>query len=102
MLRSALLTLAAVAAWMPGSTVLASEDHQAVQWAAACFACHGPEGRSDGGMPSLAGQTADGMYAMLIDFRNGKRNPTVMHHHAKGYTEEQLRRIADILGRRPN
>ncbi len=78
--------------------LLAQDDHKAEAWASACFACHGPDGRSDGGMPALAGQSADGIYRALIDFKSGKRAATVMHRHAQGYSDEQLRRIADVLG----
>lgn len=80
------------------NTAHAQEDLQAVVWASACFSCHGPDGRSEGGMPTLAGMTADSMYRALTDFRSGARPATVMHQHAKGYTEEQLRRISDVLG----
>jgi len=64
-------------------------------WAAACAACHNTEGRSMGGMPALAGRSADDLYRALIECRTGKRPATVMHQHARGYTEDELRRIAD-------
>ncbi len=64
-------------------------------WAASCAACHNTEGRSLGGMPALAGRSADDLYRALIEFRTGKRPATVMHQHARGYTEDELRRIAD-------
>ncbi|MDX9701303.1 MAG: c-type cytochrome [Rhodocyclaceae bacterium] len=77
---------------------LAAEDHAAVLWASTCYACHGPEGRSDGGMPSIAGLSADGLYKILIEFREGERRATIMHHQTRGFTDEQLRRIANVLG----
>lgn len=76
----------------------AEQDWQAINWASACFSCHGPEGRSEGGMPAIAGLSADGIYRAMIDFKSGTRPATVMHRHASGYTDEQLRRIADVLG----
>lgn len=78
------------------------EDFQAVVWASACFSCHGPEGRSEGGMPPLASLPADIIYKTMNDFRSGARPATVMHQHARGYTDEQLRRIADVLGTKVN
>ncbi len=76
----------------------AQDDAKAVGWAAGCFACHGPDGRSEGGMPTLAGQSAAGIYQALVEFKSGKRTATVMDRHAKGYSNDQLRRIADVLG----
>ena len=75
----------------------AEKDWQAVNWASACFSCHGPDGRSDGGMPAIAGLSADGIYRAMTDFKSGARSATVMHRHARGYTDEQLRRIADAI-----
>lgn len=71
-------------------------DRQARVWAASCAACHGTDGRSlGGGMAVLAGRSADDLYRALIELRADKRPAaTVMHQHAKGYTEEELRRIA--------
>ncbi len=63
--------------------------------AATCFTCHGTEGRSVGGVPpSLAGQGKASLYQQLKDFKDGKRPGTIMHQHAKGYTDAQLEQIA--------
>ena len=63
--------------------------------AATCTTCHGPEGRSVGGVPpSLAGQDKNYLLQQLKDFKSGKRAATIMHQHAKGYTDEQLELIA--------
>jgi cytochrome c553 len=63
--------------------------------AATCFACHGTDGRSVGGVPpSIAGQNKDYMLQVLKDFKANKRPATVMHQQARGYTDEQLDQIA--------
>ncbi|GIX28035.1 MAG: hypothetical protein KatS3mg123_1916 [Burkholderiales bacterium] len=77
----------------PG-TGLAAEDLQARSWAASCAACHGTEGRAVGGMPALAGKPKEDLYKALKAFKDGSKPATVMHQHAKGYSDEQLERIA--------
>lgn len=74
---------------------LAQDPHAARALAATCFTCHGTDGRSAGGVPpSIAGQNKDVMVQQLRDFRDGKRPATIMHQHAKGYTEAQFELIA--------
>ena len=66
--------------------------------AATCTACHGTDGRSVGGIPpSLAGQDRNYLLQQLKEFKAGKRPATVMHQHAKGYTDEQLELIANYF-----
>ena len=63
--------------------------------AANCFACHGTDGRSVGGVPpSIAGQNKEIMLQVMKDFKANKRPATVMHQQARGYTDEQLELIA--------
>jgi sulfide dehydrogenase cytochrome subunit len=90
--------------WMGAAAVLAlgaaatdakaQDDRHVLQWAASCAACHGTDGHSGGGMPSLAGRNADEVGRIMVEFREGKRFATVMHQHAKGYTDEEIRQIA--------
>lgn len=62
---------------------------------AACFTCHGTDGRSAGGIPpSLAGQNKNYLLQQMKDFKAGKRPATIMHQQAKGYTDQELEAIA--------
>ncbi len=66
--------------------------------AATCTTCHGTDGRSVGGVPpSIAGMNRDVMVQQMKDFRDGKRPATIMHQHAKGYTDAQFVLIADYF-----
>jgi len=66
--------------------------------AATCTACHGTDGRSVGGVPpSLAGRDKGELLQTMKDFKTGKRPATVMHQHAKGYSDEQLELIANYF-----
>jgi len=62
--------------------------------AAACANCHGTQGVSQQGMPSLAGQQGSQLAQQMRDFRAGKRPATIMHQIAKGYTDEQIEALA--------
>jgi cytochrome c553 len=63
--------------------------------AATCFTCHGTDGNSVGGVPpSLAGRDPALLFQTMKDFQSGQRPATIMHQHAKGYTDEQLGLIA--------
>lgn len=73
----------------------AADANYARNLAATCFTCHGTDGRSVNGVPpSLAGQNRDYLLKQMQEFRDGKRPATIMHQHAKGYTNEQLSLIA--------
>lgn len=75
--------------------VHAQDSASARSLAATCFTCHGTDGRSVGGVPpSLAGQSRDYLLQQLKEFKAGKRPATIMHQHAKGYSDQQLEAIA--------
>lgn len=79
-----------------------ADDLRVRAWAAACATCHGTAGKSLGGIPSLAGRPADELYRLLLAFKSGERKATVMHQHAKGYSDDELKRIAaHFAGERP-
>jgi cytochrome c553 len=71
-----------------------AEDKVGRSIAANCTGCHGTNGVSAGGIPSLAGLDRDRIAGLLREFRDGKRPATVMHQHSKGYTEEQIDAVA--------
>lgn len=74
-----------------------SIDRQARAWAASCAACHGTGGQSTGGIPPI-GRDAEAVYRALLEFKNGQRPAaTVMHQHTKGYTDDELKRIAAVF-----
>lgn len=62
--------------------------------AASCAACHGTQGNSVGITPSLAGLDQGYFVTQMLAFKRGERSPTVMHHHAKGLTEDEIQSLA--------
>lgn len=68
--------------------------------AATCANCHGTDGKSVGSLPGLAGMPAADLLQRIAEFKDGSRPATIMHQIAKGYTDEQLRQIAEYFAAR--
>lgn len=75
--------------------------------AASCAACHGAMGNAvlpttlqagaPGAMASLAGMDQSDFVAKLSAFKSGERKATVMHRHAKGLTDEEIKALAEYF-----
>jgi sulfide dehydrogenase cytochrome subunit len=91
----------AMALWVSCSTQAALADPHLRVLAATCAACHGTNGNSVGGTPVLAGLAPDYFIKQMRAFRSGELASTVMHRHAKGLTEAEIRQLADYFSRQP-
>jgi len=76
-------------------------DRQAELWASSCAACHGSDGNGSGGFPALAGRDAGELLALLLRQRAGSADTTIMHQHARGFSESELARISAFFAARP-
>ena len=67
--------------------------------AATCANCHGTQGKSvkDPSVPGLAGRPSAYIIEQMQAFKTGTREATIMHQIAKGYTEEQIKLMADYF-----
>lgn len=63
--------------------------------AAQCAQCHGTNGAGPG-FDSIAGKDAEELYHELVEMK-GRRVEGIMDRQARGYTDAQLRSIADYL-----
>lgn len=72
-------------------------DFQTALWASSCMACHGPEGRAEGTAMSIGGRSAEELSGLMLEFKAGKRPATIMHQHAKGFSDDELKRIAQYF-----
>ena len=69
--------------------------------AANCAACHGTNGRTVPGsaVSGLAGYEKDRLVAAMKEFREGKRQPTIMHQIARGYSDAETEAMADYFSK---
>jgi cytochrome c553 len=58
--------------------------------ASTCMTCHGPGGKSQGAVPSLAGVEKGYFVKQMMDFKSGARAGTIMKRHANGYTDSEI------------
>ena len=66
--------------------------------ASQCAQCHGTNGRGPG-FDRLAGKSANELYSELKEFQSGKEGNGIMAKHAMGYTDAQIRALADWLSK---
>lgn len=87
-------------ACMASMAAQAGGDHTRTL-AASCAACHGTNGNSVGGTPVLAGLDRAYFVTQMQAFRSGERTSTIMHHHARGLTEEEVGLLAGYFSAQP-
>ena len=71
--------------------------------AANCAPCHGTQGKPVPGssVPGLAGRSGAEIADIMAQFKEGKRNPSVMHQIAKGYTESEMAALGGYFSQMP-
>jgi cytochrome subunit of sulfide dehydrogenase len=79
---------ASIAQAVPSGRLLASN----------CFQCHGTNGRGPG-FDTVGGKSAAELYEKLKSFQSGKEGDGIMVNHARGFTDAQIRQLADWLSR---
>ena len=69
--------------------------------AASCAACHGtngntthPDNKAPSSKATLAGMDKDHFIKQINAFISGERKSTVMHHHAKGLSVDEIAMLA--------
>ena len=62
-----------------------------------CNGCHGTDGHSTGAIPAITGKSSEYLEKAMTDFRDDKRPSTVMKRHAKGYSDAQIKLIAEYF-----
>jgi cytochrome c553 len=84
------LAVSLLLAGLVGAIATAHADPRARFMAANCAYCHGPDGKSRGAIPSLAGMDKKYFVDQMKAFRDGSRDATVMQKHAMGYSDAEF------------
>lgn len=72
--------------------------HGVRSMAATCAACHGTNGNSVGGaIPGLAGTNKEYFVNQMAAFKQGRREATIMHQLAKGYSDAEIAALGDYF-----
>ncbi|WP_374298997.1 cytochrome c [Ferrovibrio sp.] len=64
-----------------------------------CNVCHGSASYISPTMPAIHGHDANALYTALVEFKTDKRPYTIMGRIARGYSDEQLKALADYLAK---
>lgn len=65
--------------------------------AAQCAQCHGTDGNSITDIERLAGESASDLLGELLDMKHSGDTDDIMIRQAKGYTDDELRKIAEYF-----
>jgi len=63
--------------------------------AIACSGCHASKSGVDSAVPRLVGRKADDIVTAMTAFKTGQRPATVMDRLAKGFSDAEIRAIAE-------
>jgi cytochrome c553 len=77
--------------------VVAAENEDGRDIAAACATCHHGDRRDRAAIPDLAGMEKATIVARVREFRDGSRPATIMRQLASGYTDAQIAAAASYL-----
>ena len=93
--------LLTVTLWLPGTVAAETRPARGAALAHTCVTCHGPEGRSQGAIPSLTTLSSADITTALQAFRAETRPGTVMHRIAKGLDDADITAVATYFATLP-
>jgi len=94
--------LALLAGGLALSASVGAAGPTAAMLANTCAGCHGTNGASNGpATPTIAGMSADFFVDKMKEYQAGTMHSTIMGRIAKGYTEEEIKAMADYFASQP-
>ena len=100
-MKSLIRVLLTITLWLPGTVAAEMGSVRRAALAHACMTCHGPEGRSQGAIPSLTTLSSADITTALQAFRAETRPSTVMHRIAKGLDDADITAVATYFATLP-
>lgn len=91
------LALLAVGAALLSANAFAMSRGEVIS--STCFSCHGPNGKSSGAIPSIAGLEKAYFVTAMQEFKSGKRPASVMKKHAAGYTDAEYAEMGEFFSK---
>lgn len=89
------LAAAGMLGWVSLAAPAVCSDEAALQvLAGPCANCHGPDGRSPGAIPPLAGVSEAQLRDRMSGFRDGSQQGTIMPRIMKAYDDTQIAGLA--------
>ncbi|HLU18585.1 MAG TPA: c-type cytochrome [Pusillimonas sp.] len=94
--RAAVTLAFALAGAAPLSASANQSTFDVTVLAGACANCHGTDGRSPGGIPSIAGRPESALLSHLRAFKSETPPPgtTIMDRLTRGFSDEELQALA--------
>ena len=99
MKKTIAITLATLGATGAAAQTTAATPPPGRLLASNCFQCHGTDGKGDGTFEKLAGKSSGEIYKELREMQAENKRGEIMTIHAFGYTDAQIRAIADYFSR---
>lgn len=67
--------------------------------ASMCITCHGTNGKGSKPIPGISGEETEDFVDLMNAFASGEEPNSIMGHHAQGYTEAELKLLAEYFSR---
>ena len=100
-MRMLTCVLLMVLLYLPSIVAAETGSARGAALAHTCVTCHGPEGHSQGAIPSLTTLSSADIVTALQAFRAETRPGTVMHRIAKGLDDADITAVATYFATLP-
>lgn len=81
-------------------TVAAEELSHGALLASMCITCHGTDGKGSNPVPGISGAEVEDFVDLMKAFASGEQPTSIMDRHAQGYTETELRQLAEYFSKK--
>jgi len=100
-MKSTIKSILLALAFWPLNPVIA-ELPSAAMLANTCAGCHGTNGSSVGpASPTIAGMSSDYFVQSMLAYQRGERPATIMQRIANGYSEAEIKLMAEYFSKQP-